>query len=107
LFAATAAAPTAASLPPLGKVHLRVAVLQPKNTRRDIGRNVLNVRHLGDVAVLVAEDLDRVIAVAVGSLIERTLDARVSFRLTTPEQCSAADLERPVMATLAGLLTGD
>jgi hypothetical protein len=45
----------------------RVAVLQPEDLRRDVGRHVLLVRHLGDVAVLVAEDLDSVVAVADGA----------------------------------------
>jgi hypothetical protein len=39
---------------------LRVAVLHPEDARGDIGRHMLDGRHLGDVAVLVAEDLDRV-----------------------------------------------
>ena len=37
---------------------------------------MLAVRHLGDVAVLVAEDLDRVVRVADGTIVERALDCR-------------------------------
>ena len=59
----------------------RVAVLQPEDARGQVGRNVLLVRQLGDVAVLVAEDLDRVVAVADGALVERALDAVVGLRL--------------------------
>jgi hypothetical protein len=32
---------------------LGISVLEPEDARRDIGRHVLDVRHLGDVAVLV------------------------------------------------------
>jgi hypothetical protein len=46
-----------------------------------VGRHVLAVRHLGDVAVLVAEDLDGVVAVAVSALVQRAFDAVISLRL--------------------------
>ena len=52
----------------------RVAVLQPEDLSCDIRRNVLDVGRLDDLAVLLAEDLDRVVVVADGALVERALD---------------------------------
>ena len=55
--------------------------LSQKMGRGHVGRDMLAVRHLGDVAVLVAEDLDRLVLVADGALVERALDAVVGLRL--------------------------
>jgi hypothetical protein len=56
----------------------RVAVLQPEDLSCDIRRNVLDVGRLDDLAVLLAEDLDRVVVVADGALVERALDTDAS-----------------------------
>jgi len=48
----------------------RVTVLEPEDAGGDVGRHVLDVRRLGDVAVLVAEDLDGVVAVADGAAVD-------------------------------------
>jgi hypothetical protein len=56
-------------------------ILQPEDAGGDVGRNVLAVRHLGGVAVLRAEDLGRVVAVADGAAVERALDAVVGLGL--------------------------
>ena len=58
-----------------------IAVLQPEYASGDVGRHVLAVWSPDDVSVLRAEDLERVVAVAVGALVERSLDAVVCFRL--------------------------
>jgi hypothetical protein len=55
----------------------RVAVLQPEDLSCGIRRNVLDVGRLDDLAVLLAEDLDRVVVVADGALVERALDTDV------------------------------
>ena len=56
---------------------LRVAVLQPKNTRRDIGRHVLDVGRVhGFLAVRRHEDLHGFVVIADSTLVERTLRAR-------------------------------
>jgi hypothetical protein len=49
---------------------LRPTVLEPEDARGDVGRHVLDVGRLDDLAVPRAEDLDRVVAVAVGALVE-------------------------------------
>jgi hypothetical protein len=54
----------------------RVAVLEPEDAGGDVGRHVLDVRHLGDVAVLVAEDLDGVVAVADGAAVDEWIGER-------------------------------
>jgi hypothetical protein len=54
----------------------RVAVLEPEDAGGDVGRHVLDVRHLGDVAVLVAEDLDGVVAVAGGAAVDEWIGER-------------------------------
>jgi transposase len=59
-----------------------VAVLQPEDARGDVGRHVLAVRHPRHLAVLVAEDLLRVVAVSVCALVERSHDAGVCFCLS-------------------------
>jgi hypothetical protein len=61
----------------------QAAVLQPKDADSDVGRRVLEIRHPRNLAVLVAEDLDGVVAVADGALVERAFDAAVSFGLAS------------------------
>jgi hypothetical protein len=63
----------------------------------DVGRHVLDVRHLGDDAVFAAEDLDRVVAVADSTLVERALDAGVSTAGLIREQ-SRQRFGRPKVA---------
>ena len=49
---------------------LRIAVLEPEDARRDVGRNVLDVGRVhGLLRASRHEDLDHVIAVAVGALV--------------------------------------
>jgi hypothetical protein len=58
---------------------LWVAVLEPEDARRDIGRHMLDVRRVHRFCSTSRhENLDGVIAVAVGALVERTLGARLS-----------------------------
>jgi hypothetical protein len=58
-----------------------IAVLEPEDMRREIGGNVLAVRHGRHLAVLVAEDFDGIVAVSDGAPVERTLDAHVGLSL--------------------------
>ena len=51
------------------------AVFEPEYLSRHVRRHVLAVRNPRHLAVLVAEDLDRGIALADGALVERSLDA--------------------------------
>jgi len=62
-------------LPRIAPVR-RVAVLEPEDAGGDVERHVLDVRHLGDVAVLVAEDLDGVVAVADGAALDEWIGER-------------------------------
>jgi hypothetical protein len=57
-----------------------IAVLEREDMRREIGGNVLAVRHASP-AVLVTVDFDRIVAVSDGALVERTLDAHVGLSL--------------------------
>jgi hypothetical protein len=55
---------------------LRISVLQPKNTRRDVRRNVLNVLGVhGFLSVCWHEDFCCFVVITVGTGIERTRDA--------------------------------
>ena len=58
-----------------------IAVLEPEDMRREIGGNVLAIRHARHLAVLVSEDFDGIVAVSDGALVERTLDAHVGLSL--------------------------
>jgi hypothetical protein len=58
-----------------------IAILEPEDMRREIGGNVLAVRHARHLAVLVSEDFDGIVAVSDGALVERTLDAHVGLSL--------------------------
>jgi hypothetical protein len=58
-----------------------IAILEPEDMRREIGGNVLAVRHARHLAVLVSEDFDGIVAVSDGALVERTLDAHVDLSL--------------------------
>ena len=58
-----------------------IAVLEPEDMRREIGGNVLAVRHARHLAVLVSEDFDGIVAVSDGAPVERTLDAHVGLSL--------------------------
>jgi hypothetical protein len=60
----------------------RISIFQPKNSRSNIRRHMLNILGIHRIAGTVRqEDLDGVVAVAGGTLIERTLNAVVSFGL--------------------------
>ena len=63
---------------------LRVAVLQPEDAGGDVGRHVLDVGRVNRfISSSGPEDLDRVKAVAVGTAVERALDASVK---ETPDE---------------------
>jgi hypothetical protein len=75
---------------------LRIAVLQPEDARGHIGRNVLDVRRVhGLRAVRRHEDLHGFVVIAVGALVERTLDAFVPPVEKIATLASAVDIKLP------------
>jgi hypothetical protein len=59
-----------------------ISVLEPEDTRRDIGRHVLDERRVHRFCSISRhEDLHRFVVIAVGTVVERTLDACRSGKL--------------------------
>jgi hypothetical protein len=64
---------------------LRIAVLQPEDARRDIGRHVLGVGRVHQMRWTSRhEDLNGFVVIAVGTLIERTPDAGLALSGAQP-----------------------